>query len=511
MRIEVAELSNNNKSIQAIALVRGSERILWPTPGYRSASITDRETLFDDLNIVVAKMSKEDQDKLWNIYMTCRTIFDTVFESEARHEQLKAQVKALYQVIGYTDLRSFVYRGGTIDFPANLKTEYSENDRRTRNYEARTYLKEEYIDLTILVMAFRFMIPIWGEYVTIVTEENGNLFKEGIALSLLNGSDIVEWQPMKRLRSYVEFTIDDNRIGLSVLFGNLSTVEIPKHLMALAVVRKLAVSPLHPKTDADNLIKILYNFVTGTNGRMDSRFGGNVGTKRLIKENGDEDNSSVWDMYKINQDIPDGDKITIEVFTENVPLMAEKIYPDIDQGKVARCLEYTAKLQQMEIYPHQLAMCKWVVGKVIPPDGVEILSKQALLRTLAVTQTVLWELGLFELALLATASKVELDDDIMFTPIESSKIDKSLIERLHVLYPYWRQETGKLDPNKRTNPAIKAIDKICKEANTSEWIPTAPKEVVEGFGRIGSNKSWQLSSDIRSQMATMILALYETN
>jgi hypothetical protein len=509
MKIEVAELSTNSKSIASIALVKGDERIVWPSPGYKSASIVDREGLFNDLNGLIEKLPAKDQEALWVIYSDVRTIFDKTYDPTDMHTALKKCVKKLYDIVGYSDLRSFVYRGGYIEFPPNLKTEYSENDRRTRNYEARTYLKEEYIDLVILVLAFRFMIPIWGEYVTIVTKNSGNLYKEGTAMDLLRDSELIEWPPFKRLRSYIEFSIDDNRIGLSVLFGGLSTVEIPKHLMALAVVRKLAVSPLSPKSDSDNLIKILYNFVTGTNGRMDSRFGGKVGTKRLIKENGEEDNSSVWDMYKINQDVPDGDKILVEVFTENVPLMAQKVYPGISQSKVDSCLVKASKLMRLDIAPHQMALCKWVMGKVIAPDSIEALSKTALLNVMAVAQAVLWELGQFELAVSVTASKVELDADDTFTAIESNKMDKALIERLHVLYPYWRQDTGKLNLAKRTNPAILAIGEVCKEANICEWKSNAPKKLNTEFQPLTAYKTWRLSSDIRSQMAETILALYE--
>jgi hypothetical protein len=511
MKFEVAELSNNKKGVQAIALVSGNDILPWPTKGYKSASIADPLSLFDDLNDFISRYPKEKQDDLWRIYSEISNAFKAEPPQEELDKILKNQIAKIYSIVKYSDVRTFVYQSGTISFPPNLKTEYSENDKRTRNYEVRTYLKEEYVDLVILVMAFRFMVPIWGEYVAAVSKDSGNLFKEAIALDLLSKSEIVEWGPFKRLRSYVEFSIDDNRIGLSVLFGGLSTVELPKHLMGLAVVRKLAVSPLQPKADGDNLIKILYNFVTGTNTRMDSRFGGNVGTKRLIKENGEEDNSSVWDMYKINQDIPDGDKMLIEVFTENPLLMAEKIYPDIDLKKVEVCLARTAKLENLGDYPHQLALCKWVVGKVIPPDGVEVLSKKALLRTLAVTQAVLWQMEMFELALLVTASKVEMDDDVIFTPIESSKIEKLLVERLHVLYPYWRQETGKLDPNKRTNLAVRAIEKVTKEANVCEWMHNSPKEIANAFGGISITKTWRLSSDIRSQLARMILSLYENN
>lgn len=510
MKIEVAELSANNKSISAIALVNDQDRIIWPTPGYKSASIVDRENLFNDLNELIAKFDQERQAALWDVYSNVRNIFDNVFDQNEMHNALKVEVAKLYEIVGYTDIRSFVYRSGRIEFPPNLKTDYSDNDRRTRNFEARTYLKEEYIDLVILVMAFRFMVPIWGEYVTIVTKNSGNLYKEGTALDLLRDANILNWSPMKRLRSYIEFSIDDNRIGLSVLFGGLSTIEIPKHLLALAVVRKLAVSPLNPKTDSDNLIKILYNFVTGTNGRMDSRFGGNVGTKRLIKENGEEDNSSVWDMYKINQDVPDGDKILVEVFTENVSLMAQKVFPGISQSKVDSCLVRACKLVRLDVAPHQMALCKWVMGKVIAPDSIEALSKTALLNVMAVTQAVLWELGLIELAISVTASKVELDVDDTFTAIESNKMEKLLVERLHALYPYWRQDTGKLNLAKRTNVAIQAINEICKEANVCEWLSNAPKKLNSGFPQLTVYKTWRLSSDIRSQLAEAVLALYET-
>lgn len=511
MKFEVAEYSNNGNSIQTMRLLHRNEEVIWPVPGYKSASIAYKETLFDDVNLLIEKLDDKTQNKLWDIYMEVRETLKNVNDPVELHEKLRGHVATIYEVVNYLTVRSMVYRtlGEMVILPPNLKTEYTDNDRQTRHFEHRTYLREDYIDLAILVLAFRFMIPIWGVYITMVTDINGNIFKEEKGLDLINGTPLAEWAPMKRLRSYVEFSIDDNRIGLSVLFGCLSTSEVPRHLTALAVVRKLAVAPLKARVDSDNLIKILYNLVKGTNDRMDSRFGGTIGTKKLIKENGDEDNSSVWDMYKINMDVPDGDKALIEVFCKNIPLIVEKIAPNIDQRKVDLCLESVKSLGDLEDYPHQEAMCMWVIGQIIPPEGVGALKKVQLLDIMAVTQAVLWDLGLIELAILVTASRVELDADSMYSPGDLSKVDKQLLERLNVLYPYWRQETGKLDPNKRTNIAVNAINQIAKETNVSEWSPNAPSELVKEFPPLAYNKTWALSGDFKSQLATMILALYE--
>lgn len=507
MKITVEDLSQ--KGINVIRFTRGRESVKWATAGYNSASIPDRELLFHDLNLFVeVALTPDKQQALWDAYMKARHIFDNVFDQRQMTLELMEVTQAIYEIVLYPDVRSYVYRSGNVHFPANLKEDYTQSDIRSRNYVQRTYLKEEYIDLVILTLGLRFMVPIWGEYVSRITTRSGNEFKESTAYDLIHGSAIDKWEAMERLRAYVDAQIDDTNASLSQLMGALSSVEIPKHLTGLAVVRKLAVSPLNPKSDSDNLIKILYNFVTGTFSRLDTRFGGNIGAKKLVKENAEDDNSSVWDMYKINQDVSDGDKIIMEVFTENVDRMAKHVLPDIDLNRVHRCLAITSKLDDLTINRHHVVLTQWIMGKVISPKGVQTLPKSALLRCMAVTQAVLWEWGFVELALLCTAAKLQSEAE-MFTMVEArSKVSKDNVARLNQIYPYWRRETRRQDLNKRSNVAVKAIDTLCEDLNRCEWIPNAPKQLLEEHGNLAVTKRWVVSGNIKNQLAELIIKIH---
>lgn len=507
MRIEVDELSQ--KGINTVRFERNKLSVKWPASGYLSASIPDREQLFYDLNALVAKFSEEKQEALWNAYQRAQQAFKEIHAAVMLDNELMDVVKTIYEIVEYAEVRSYVYRGGNIQFPPNLKTEYTENDVRSRNYVQRTYLKDEYIDLVILTLGLRFMVPIWGQYVALIASRTGNEYKETIALDLLKRSAIWKWEAMERFMAYVTAQVDEGKASLPVLIGGLPTVAIPKHLAALALVRKLAVCPLNPKSDSDNLIKILFNFINGTSNRLDTRFGGNIGAKKLVKENAEDDNSSVWDMYKINQDVPDGDKILMEVFTHDVKHMAEKVLPGIDQRKVEVCLASALKLESLNVLLHHVTLTQWVMSKALPPKGIQTLPKTALLRCLAVTQAVLWEWGFLELALLTTAERLESNSE-MFTMLDPrTKVNKALVERLNAQYPYWRMKTRRHDPAKRSNLAIDAIDKINETLNRCEWRPQAPKELIEAFGSVAITERWVVSGNIKVQMAELIIKLNE--
>jgi len=511
MEIQVEAMSL--KGISILRFKRGRNDIkLRGVPVYNSASIPHRETLFEHPNNLIAALPKEQQDALWDVYQEAHDLMDNVGEMSALHSALSGVVVRLYELIPYEMCRSYIYRNSDIQFPSALKTEFTEDDIRGRNYVDRTYLKDDYIDLVVLALGLRFMVPIWGEYVAMVSNLTANEYKEKMGMELLSKSAIDQWPPMRRFTEYVEASLMNNggKGSISQLLKGLSSIEVPKHLKALAAVRKLSVSPLNYKTESDSLIKILYNFVTGTNNRLDNLMSGNIGDKRPTREtsNGEDDNSSVWDMYKLNEDVPAGDKEIIEVFTENVPLMAARAYAEVDQSKVSKCVAVTRKLEDMLVSRHQITLTQWILGKVISPKGIEELSILSLLRCMAAAQAILWDWGFHELALLITAAKVEQDDAEMFIGGEGrSKIAKSTVEVLHQLYPFWQQSTRKLDLAKRNNCAVDATDLICEDLNKYEWSPNAPKALLDQFDNLAITKRWVVSGNIKSQMAELIIRL----
>src|SRR5690606_34408267 len=182
-----------------------------------------------------------------------------------------------------------------------------------------------------------------------------------------------------------------------------------------------------------NLIRLIFNFLDGTFKRLDSRFSpNNIRKKELIKESAEDDNSSVWDMYKMNQGIPDGDKILIEKYTERPHVLIKRIDPNYDPVKLDQCLASVQGFAEVAVEEHHVALVKWIMGPVLPPKSIHSLPKKALMRIIAVSQAVLWHWGYKELALLVAAERVVVDADGMFSQREGlGKIPKQAMEKLH--------------------------------------------------------------------------------
>lgn len=506
MHLQVEAMSN--KGIAVVRVEHLREILMIDVTSYKTASIPYREELFDDLNRFVERQPPETQNKLFQIYKDVNECFRTIHEPNLLHVEIKKLVNELYEHISYTSVRDYIYRSEHVIFPVDLKSDYTENDQRSRNYVYRTYLKPEYIDLVILTLGLRFMVPIWGEHISRIEELTGNDFKEMQALDLIKKSKIWQWEPRKRLGLYIEASIDSSKLNMTALLGCLSSTEIPDQLMSLAMTRKLSVSPISPKEEADSLIKILYNFITGTYARIDNKFGGNVKPKSMIDTGDDDDNSSVWDAYKTNQMISDGDKMLIEVYTEKPLEMAERVCPSIDLNLVRACLDVAMGMDDVIIEQHHETLAQYILKVALPVKALTHLPKTAMLRCMAVTQAVLWHQGHREIALLSMAERAPAKEDEFYMSMEPrSRVSRDLVKQLDVLYPFYRQESRNQVPGKRSNPAVKAIDILCDEILKHEWLPRAPEQLLKEF--MGSNSRWFVSGNIKTQFAELIIQLHK--
>lgn len=504
MKIFVENIEGRRSGIELLTLEHKEQTIHWPVPGYKTAGIPHREHLFDDFNILTGKLPENQQDALWQLYKEAREILNQVTDLSTLFAELSRVVAHIYEIVDYELVRRYVYASGNVQLPRNLKTSYGDGD-----IVERTYLKDDYVGMVILALGMRFMVPIWGEYLSIVTDRTGSEYKEKSVYDLIKRSTLYHWQPLERLNEYVDATVGDLDSSLSTLLGGLSSVEIPQYMLALGVVRKLAVGPISAYTEDDNLIRSFYNFVDGNSKRLDVRFAGNIAPKKPLREGADDDNSSVWDMYKINQGVSDGDKVLIEVFTEDVETMLYRVHPDMeDLDKVNQCMVIMSKLHDIDVEYHHVVFTQWVLAKAVPPKGVQSLNKKSLLRCMAVTQAVLWDWGYHELALLMGAQRVKNDRSDVFIGLDGrNRVHRDLVEKLNETHPYYRRRSRKLDPGKRENVAIKAIDTVCDSFVRDEWRINAPEALMNAHGHTQITRVLTVSGDIKNQMAKLILQI----
>lgn len=512
MRIHVHDLSP--KGITALRLDHKGEEMVLSAGSYHSAAILNRETLFKETNDFIATLPQESQDRLWELY---KQVAEYLSSEEIRSSYfvrggIETVSKELYKIVTYSNLRAYVDRAD-LTIPPDVSEKFEEFNERGRNYRSRTYIKSDYMDMVALALGLRFMVPIWGMYIQNISSVNGNGYKESEAVKLVELAGMDVWPPFIRMNEYIEASVDKD-ISMTMVMAGLSSEEVPRHLMAMALVRKISIGPVSTSVERDSLARILFNYVTGTHLRMDGRFQsvtGIVQAKRSRNiDKGDEDNSSVWDDYSQSTDITEGDRQMIEVFTENVSVIVNRTAPDLDLARVQQCIAICSKHEERPIEHFQKAIIFWVI-RSISPEARELLLKLTDFRLMGISQAILDHWGFHELAILVSAEEFFHEDGEAFMPTETrNKITKQQAEILDRQYPYYRQETKRQEPGKRSNVAVIAIDMVVDWMSGRAWKPHAPRDIVEKIPLLAQTGHMYISGDIKRQLADMIIHVNNT-
>jgi len=507
MRIHVQELSP--KGINTLRLEHKDQEMVLSAGSYHSAAILNREILFKETNEFIATLPEEKQDHLWALYSKVNEYLSSeeIRSSFLVRERIESVVKALYALVTYDELRSYVDKA-QLTIPSDVSDKFVEFNERGRNYRSRTYIKSDYLDMVAMALGLRFMVPIWGMYIQNVSSINGNGYKESEAVKLIELAGLDKWPPFIRMVEYIEASVD-KEISMTMVMAGLSSEEVPRHLMAMALVRKISIGPLSTSVERDSLARILFNYVTGTHLRMDGRFQSVTGIvqpkRHRAMDKNDEDNSSVVDDYSQTQEITEGDRQMIEVFTEKPEIIVNRIAPELDLGRVQQCISVCSRAEARPVEPFQKALVFWVI-RTISPEARDLLLKLTHFRLMGVAQAILDHWGYHELAILVSAEEFFHEDGEAFMPSETrNKITKQQAEILDRQYPHYRQETKRQDPGKRSNVAVIAIDQVVDMMNGRAWKPHAPRDIIEKIPLLAQTGHMYISGDIKRQLADMII------
>lgn len=508
MRFDVAEISR--KGISKIRISYEDQSIDVEVPSYASAAIIRREEMFDELNTFLSTFSKADRKTLWELFLKSTELLSEEFRSSYMvRDGLEEVVKGIYEIVTYQRLKSWVDHAGLV-IPPDVSDKFEEfTPEGNRNYRSRTYIREDYIDMVALALGLRLMIPIWGTYVNTVAVHGGNGFKESEVVKLIEQAGLQFWPPYRRMLEYIDASID-KEVSMTMVMATLSSAETPRHLMAMALVRKISIGPISSAVAQESLARILFNYVTGTHQRMDDRFKPMIGTvhaKRSRLDRNDEDNSSVLDGYQQATEITEGDRQLIEVYSENIANIVKRIAPDLSIRRVRQCIREVSRVDGRDIEPFQKAIVFWVI-RVISPEARELLMKLTMFRLMGITQAILDHWGYHELAILVAAEEF-IDDsgEVYMSSDVRSKLSKQQIEILDKQYPYYRQTTRRAEPGKRNNEAIIAIDMVTEWMSGRAWMPHAPEDIIAKIPLLAETGNMYVPGDIKRQLADVIIKI----
>lgn len=454
------------------------ERLEWAISAFKRTRMSKIDDVFRDLNGYLAKLSEDKLDRLWSIYSKINEWFrngdvDTADYSTTR---LKQAVNELYDVIDLNDIDHYIKFHGTVSYPNNLKEVYGPEDTN----KDRTYLKHDYHGLVVLTCALRAMLPIWAEYIKIAENQCNNLFKEYVSMRLITESRVMVSEPMQRLIRYIDGTLNPpdrkpQELSNSATLFSMATTEIPDWLLAMVVIRRLAIGEIDADQEKGSLISNIHRFLTQQLDDIENAHGPLKSKFPERDESGDE--QSKTEEYKVKQQVTAGDLAAICVYVENPYTFVYHIDPSVPLDIIDACYAQVDSICNQKIVPCQITVCQWMVARNIAPQALPSLNKRAVAQIMAGVQAVMIHWGFTELALMICG---EWETSSVYSQTGHNRMSPKLIAEFNEMYPY---VSADVSANRSANPAYVAIQAVAKLFSTGTWrvnfLPVMDKEVAK--------------------------------
>lgn len=501
MRIE--NISEKPSELTTLRTVHGDEFLDWGVSIiYRRNNFKDLPNLFTQCNAFFATLPSHQQDAIWACYVAIHEVIKTVVDQDRMKKRLIKLVREMYGSINSDALTSWMRLHGKVYIPTTTKTVY---DDKPQN---KTYLRDDYYQLAVMSVALRPMVPIFGEYVETIYRQVGNNYKEWFALALICESWLYECPAMERLVVYIKSYAQLEKVSNGAVYKSLGTEELPDYLLAKVIVRKVSIGEVTVEDNNSSVISNVFHTIDTNLSSLDRNFwkAGSIIPKTKTSDKSEEDNMSSAENYKIKQEVSNGDIIMLSVYTENYNAMALKVDPTVPIELVEGFVGIVTQMSNMRIDQHHMTLCQWVMARSLAARAIPSLSKPALLRTIGVTQALLWHWGFKELAALMTAQPaVYTEDYALATGDFRARVSKEYIAALMERYPYAQRQSGKAQSDRQNNVAIRAINLLTSEMSKCYWSLNLPKELLPDVAKHVVNGDMVVPAEIKNQLARLIL------
>lgn len=526
MRIEVGEYSA--KSFTVIEIHHKSEPVLrFDAGAYRTAKLSHSETdipkeyrltLFKEANDFIQNyLTPEQQDEMYDIYARMESLLNTdnssVFDpatssTRGLMRNLGALMNRLYKLVKFDDCLEAVKYNTSLKIPPELTDTYETEDKITPLYMARTYLRPEYIDLVALCLGLRFAVPVFGVYARMVSSATGSELKEYQAFRILNKT-VRHWRPIERMLTYIEANMDKDVETMALSLNFLSTKEIPLYSLAKTCIRKLAVAPLSYDYPSFHLMRITYGFSITRLRQLPMTLAPNL---RRKGETGvyEDDNSSVFCMFKMKEQISTGDLEITNKYISNYEQMALQLEPDLDLDKLHQCYNYVRDIQSWISEDVQKSLVSWLLSPVIAGTTVPLLNRESLRISMAVVQAILWHWDYPVLAAMVTARHAPRDRRTFSPKMGKSPIQPETMAELEALFPYKLPLTrnDSVAGGRSDNAGVRGVELINSALTTEEWSLQAPAELEALITLDSVSGMIDFPMDLREQLAQVLVRIH---
>lgn len=459
----------------------GNQRIPFDVGAFQKKSFDDQPHLFIHINQYLARLPVAVQDSIFKHYQEIRSVFDSNILTDELDKKLSHEIMQIFSYIDFEDLLHWAQLYSDIRFPQAplLPVDFTNVGSKTHTRE-KTYTVSDYMKLIVFILQLKMLVPIWGEYIKTVGKIKGTNYKEFYAFKLIDESNLADGEALTKLTQYVIANVPEEACSSAVM-DFISTDDFPIWNLALLVVRRLSLADVTGWQDPSPVvIRHISRHITERVNRSNNNFNNEIlrdKSDRDSRPNTSEENQiSVYETYKIKQDIPTGDQVLIKHAIQDPFAVAEMLSPGISRDLVAKSLEMSNIINSSnpavtaaEVKKAQTILLKWIISPIIPPEGVNYLNRQERSNCLCSCFAVLWNAGHHLMAGLLTAVEYRQGDNIVSSGIETKgRISTILNERLLQYFPFQRKNNS----GKVINVVGDSIENLRSEFAKTSWLYT---------------------------------------
>lgn len=512
----MAPIERNKWRLGQLVMRHKGEELWWNASNYDQPSFTEPESLFFHLNLYWANLPVTRQDQIFDLYKKAHEALSTVENLDRLMTRLTQIVTELYVQQPKQELTRFIAVRNNVCLPSTLPDHYGQNP------EERTYLRDHYRGLTVLVLALRAMVPIWAEFIRTVRGDAVER-KEILAMRLIvrswmmghtnDDGDLIPDPDMEKLRRMVYALATNSDTPLVAVIQSVGSEQFPEWLYAMAVIRRAAIGELSQTNTQINVVSTIYKTVVTAVDKGGKNFSGGDIYDKNHRPPQDEDNSSLAEAYKPRQEVSPGDILVYSVYADRLERLAKDVDPTIDEGKLKLCFDALSAAQQMgglARSEHQRLLVMWTLSSVVPANSISYMEPSALFNSMVATQALLWHWGFPNLAVFVSVGQRPRSDRQLSEHMEfRSRTSSTNLQKLNEIYPYYRP-TGRASERKNMdNFGTQAIDKFNELLSSHSWVNYAPDELVAASSAKVIEDVLMIPSTIRNDLAEYLVHLYQ--
>lgn len=479
----------------------------------RQTFSTDGYDVFEQINAYWQQLTVEQQDYIFSIYQSISDEFNSIGSQTTVNDSLSEKTIQLIDAHPLQSIADWVTYRSNIVVSSSFDDTYKHSVDLNTSQE-KTYTKQQYLGLVHLSLLLRVMIPIWGQYISEVRRDTGTRFKEYCAFQLLTRSSIMKSPAMEKLKLYVENIVNADKYDPNKILEGINSEDYSEWLLAMICVRRLCVGDIRGTDPKVNLCTIIYKFIIQKIRNNDNNFE-NVVKPKIFDDGGKdtENKISTLERYKIKSTLSLGDVVSLEYSINDIENVARRLCYNVDPNILARSLQTSEELLNVNLLDPQITLLRWVFKPVISPKGLMYLPKRHIVKALGALEAVLWARGHHYLALLSTSYCRVYENEMIVSPVDSiRRISDESIERITELYPYQRATNSKTvtrdgrTVNKEVNLAIRSIDILTENLNMFSWKATASEELIRQVFN-SNNRSIPVVPNIKQLLADLVIEI----